>query len=299
MQLAEARAVERWPNFFVVGAAKAGTTSLYEHLRRHPQIYLSPVKEPHFFSRVKPAPGRDVFFGGVADAHAYLELFEGASSQPVIGEASTSYLWDAETPARIHAVRPDAKIVIMLREPVSRAYSHYLNDVREGIERRTFADALREDLATEPKGWGVSSLYVELGLYCEQVARYLRRFPRENVLVLLFEEFVRGVPSELDRVFAFLRVERIELPSKTPARNPYARPRSRASTFVLGTPGVRRVARRLVPPRLRPFGKRLLLARGEKPALDEDARQLLAGLYAGQAACLERLLGRPVPWERE
>ncbi len=84
----------RWPNLFVVGAAKAGTTSLYRELARHPAIYMSPMKEPHFFSQIQPAPAREDFFPHLSDEDEYLALFKGATTEELLGEASTSYLWD-------------------------------------------------------------------------------------------------------------------------------------------------------------------------------------------------------------
>ena len=105
-----------WPNLFVVGAAKAGTTSLWRYLDQHPAIYMSPVKEPHYFSSFTPG-----LFPAVKDEGEYLRLFRDAGDAPLRGEASASYLWDAETPRRHPSRSPDAKIVISLRDPVERA----------------------------------------------------------------------------------------------------------------------------------------------------------------------------------
>ena len=107
----------------------------------------------------------------------------------MLGEASTSYLWDTHAAERIKRAVPEARILIMLRDPVDRAYSQYWNDVREGIERRSFLDALAEEQRSGPGGWGVSSLYIDCGRYADQVARYLDRFGA-RVQVLFFEDFV-------------------------------------------------------------------------------------------------------------
>ncbi len=179
----------RWPNLFLVGAAKAGTTSLYRELARHPAIYMSPMKEPHFFSQIEPAPERKAFFPHVTGEDEYLALFEGATTEELLGEASTSYLWDGQAAERIKRVVPEARILIMLRDPVDRAYSQYWNDVREGIERRSFLDALVEEQRSGPGAWGVSSLHIDCGRYADQVERYLDRFGA-RVQVLFFEDFV-------------------------------------------------------------------------------------------------------------
>src|SRR5690606_19343056 len=137
----------------------------------------------------------------------------------------------------------DTRIIIMLREPVQRAYSHYLNDVREGYEKRPFLTAIEEDLRAERKGWGVSSLYVDLGRYCEQVRRYLNMFPGQ-VLVLFFDEFIRVPLAALRQTFSFLGVDpafadRVELE----VHNPYAEPAS-LGRVLLGS-GVARTAERI------------------------------------------------------
>ena len=180
----------RWPNLFLVGAAKAGTTSLYRELARHPAIYMSPMKEPHFFSRIEPASSWEAFFPHVSDEDEYLALFKGARNEDLLGEGSTSYLWDTQAAERIKRAVPEARILIMLRDPVDRAYSHYWNDVREGLEERSFVDALAEEQRSGPGGWGVSSLYIDCGRYADQVARYLERFGSGGVLVSFLEDFV-------------------------------------------------------------------------------------------------------------
>jgi hypothetical protein len=282
-----------WPNLFIVGAAKAGTTSLYEHLKQHPDVFMSAEKEPHFFSQVDPLPSRRGLFNHVSDRSEYLALFREGETFPIRGEASTSYLWDKATPTRIAAVQPDARIIMMLREPVARAYSHYLNDVREGVDRRPFLEGIREDLASSRKGWGVTPLYVDLGMYCEQVARYFDVFRRDRCLVLFFEEFVSDVQSAMRSVCDFLDLQQMEF--KPEKRNVYAEV-NWLGRLLLQNPTARVWSRKLVPRWSRALAHRLSLRPGRKPPLDVAARKLLIELYDGQSGCLERLLGRSVPW---
>jgi Sulfotransferase family len=110
------------PNFFVVGAAKSGTTSIYRYLRQHPDVYMPIVKELHWFSRLEPNPRQG--FHPITSEEEYLSLFEGWRGERAIGEASPSYLWDPKAPERIQRSVPSAKILILLREPVDRAFSH-------------------------------------------------------------------------------------------------------------------------------------------------------------------------------
>src|SRR5579871_3433321 len=112
-----------WPNFFLVGAQKAGTSSVYAYLKQHPDIFLPAIKEPHFFSQVVPISHYEpIFLPSVLNEADYLRLYRDACGFSAIGDASVSYLWDPEAPQRIHARMPQARILIVLRDPVERAY---------------------------------------------------------------------------------------------------------------------------------------------------------------------------------
>src|SRR5262249_9136446 len=117
---------EIWPNFFIVGAAKAGTTSLHALLRAHPEVFMSMPKEPHHFCQVEPPHELPWHFESHTDPARYLKLFRGAHGFKAIGEGSTSSMWHPEVPARIRQRVPHARILIALRDPIQRAYSHYL-----------------------------------------------------------------------------------------------------------------------------------------------------------------------------
>src|SRR6266849_533449 len=144
---------EIWPNFFLVGAAKAGTTSAYAYLSQHPQVFFPRIKEPHFFTRVRPSGEQRFFVEAITDRTAYLRLFRGARGFGVVGDASPSYLWHPHVAHRIRARVPDAKIAIILRDPVERAHSHYLMDYREGVQDLSFYEALVRDMNRREKGW--------------------------------------------------------------------------------------------------------------------------------------------------
>jgi hypothetical protein len=291
-----AEAAQRWPNLFVVGAAKAGTTSLYEALARHPAIFMSPVKEPHYFSRIDPSPERRAFFPHVADKGSYLALFDGAAGEELIGEASTSYLWAPAAAQRIKDQLPEAKILIMLRDPVERAYSQYWNDVREGLEKRGFLDALVEERRAGPGEWGVSSLYIDCGLYADQVSRYLDAFGR-RVHVSLFEDFVADEPRTTAEILAHLGLEPAGEGASPTAMNPGSMPRNRLGRALLGSGRVRALARATVPRRARRALRGALLNRSARPPMDPAARSLLNEVFEPDVERLGKLLARSFPWE--
>ena len=138
------------PNFLVIGAAKSGTTALYHTLKQHPQIFMSPVKEPHFFAfegerPVYCGPGdRELFNPRVVfRLEDYVRLFDGLRAQTAVGEASVQYLMRSDAAAaRIRQHIPRAKLIAILRQPADRAYSHYIMLRSQGLERLSFTQAL-------------------------------------------------------------------------------------------------------------------------------------------------------------
>jgi hypothetical protein len=289
---------ELWPNFFLVGAAKAGTTSAYAYLSQHPRVFFPTIKEPHFFTQVRPAPGQRFYVEAITDRTRYLRLFRGASGFSVVGDASPSYLWHPEVPHRIRARIPDAKIAIILRDPIQRAYSHYLMDYREGIQDLNFYDALIDDMNQPDKGWGISSLYFELGQYAQQVRRYLETFPPRQIRVLFFEDIRGDAKGALRELLNFLELDTaaIDRIDTSKAHNSYAAPRSPLMRRVAGAKLARILARILVP---RSTGQliyeRFFLRQARKPPLDPRARDLLRTLYDPDITELELIFGRELP----
>ncbi len=202
------------PDFLLLGAPKAGTTALHVALSAHPQLHLSPVKEPKFFLHDGPpprggGPGDDeTARRSVWQREAYERLFAGAPPGTLAGESTTLYLRDPAAHRRIRALVPDARLVAVLRDPVDRAHSNWTHLRSAGLEPE--ADFLKA-CAAEPErvaaGWGPFWRYVGLGRYGAQLDSLYSLFPREQVLVLLYRD-VRSRPVEvLDRICAFLGVE--------------------------------------------------------------------------------------------
>lgn len=289
---------EIWPNFFLVGAAKAGTTSIYAYLSQHPRVFFPTIKEPHFFTQVRPAPELRFLIEAISKRTAYLRLYAGAAGHEVIGDASPSYLWHPEVPQRIRAKVPRAKIAIILRDPVERAYSHYLMDFREGAQSRPFYEALLEDMKRADKGWGVSYLYYELGLYAAQLRRYLDAFKPEQVKVLMFEDFRRDPRVVLRELTGFLGIDPDPVSAIDTSRkyNSYAAPRNQFLRRIAGAKFSRILGQALVPHWLGAFiFERFFLKPAPKPPLDPRPRDLLCSLYDPELDKLETLLGRKLP----
>ncbi len=290
------------PSLFIVGAAKAGTTSIYSYLAQHPDVFMSSVKEPHFYSRVRPsAEQRAIMRHIVSDEAEYRRLFEGSEGFRVIGEASPSYLWEQGTAHRLAETHPDARIVAVLRDPVERAFSHYLMDLKLGVQSLPFLEAVEADEKRKEKGWGVSHLYLELGFYGEQLERYFAVFPAEKLLVLTFDELTNSRVETIARLFEFLNLEpadpsRIDLDA---VHNRFAAPRGWLARRMLSSDLVRSVGDRLPRPFRRAVRRRVLERHGvDKPKMAEDERSYLRSRYDADTRRLEELLGRRMPWSQ-
>lgn len=197
------------PNFFIVGAAKSGTTSLYRYLQQHPQIFMPELKEPSFFIDWER---------GVQTQQDYEALFSTASGYKAIGEASTAYLFNSATPERIRTLIPNARIIIMLRNPVEMAYALWrMNRQNDSTgEKFSFSVALQKEtqrmLDSEFPGrcgpwWHQNYYYFHRGLYHDQVKRYLDLFGRSKTKIFPFEEFKEDPLKICQELFLFLDVD--------------------------------------------------------------------------------------------
>ena len=294
MMKSEVSSEEKWPNFFIVGTAKAGTTSLHNHLAVVPAVFMSKVKEPNFFS--SPCYPDNSRIRVIRDKRKYLELFKGVKHEKAIGESSTSYLYSPEAPRLIKQVIPEARIFIILRDPVQRAFSHYLMNLSNGYQKLPFYEALQKDYYCDNKSLGVTFLYVELGLYAEQVKRYFNIFGRKKVKVLFFEEFVKNTTAGVKETLKFLDID-CEPPKHIDYENKFFLP----NNVILKMIFTRKTTYKLlglVPntPLTKPIRKRILANSVKKPDLPEDAKRFLENIYKDDIVKLESLLERPLPW---
>lgn len=186
------------PDFFIAGAAKCGTTAMDEYLAAHPEIFMSAHKEPHYFGSDPQWFDREPM-----TAEHYASLFDDAGDVPVIGESSVFYVYSKSAAHEIRAQAPDAKILIMLRNPVDMVYSFHSQRVFNGTEDITnFAKAIaaepqRREGHRLPKNIGLLQglYYRDLGRFDEQVERFLNTFPREQLLFLVYDDFRRDMAA--------------------------------------------------------------------------------------------------------
>jgi hypothetical protein len=210
------RSESRVPDFFIVGHKKSGTTALYQMLRRHPQVYMPDLKEPHYFARDRRARFDNPRGAALPRTlQEYLSLFAAAGPEQRAGEASASYLWSMTAAAAIAEVQPAARIIAILREPASFLRSQHLQFLRMHFEsekdlRKAMAleDARRQGKRIPRRcPYPQMILYSDHVRYVEQLRRYHAHFPREQVLVLIYEDFRRDNQATLRSVLRFLGVD--------------------------------------------------------------------------------------------
>jgi hypothetical protein len=279
------------PDFIGIGAQRAGTSWLYACLYEHPQVCM-PRKEINFFSRER---------NWRRGYGWYESVFDECSAAALTGEFSTSYLTDGSSPRRIREHYPEAKLIASLRHPVDRAYSSYRNDIVAGLVDSTtgFRDALRD----HPE-------YVEQGRYAHDLQRYLEHFPREQLLILIFDDARRNPGSAIEQTYLFLGVDPAFRPAMLHRQVGIGRvPRSqRLERWLLGTAAASRghrwtrsawwLAKKAgLGDRARALNTRR--DRAGVTALDPAFRRTLVRESEPDVRALEELLGRKLPEWRQ
>jgi len=284
--------MEIWPNFFIIGAPRAGTTSLFDFLKRTEGIFMTSYKEPHYFSRsIEPSL---MYPPPIRNKKKYLALFNKAKDGFAIGEASSSYLWDPVAPKLIHEVIPNAKIIVILREPTERAYSHYLLRFSGG-KTYSFSEAIKK--ALKPDSDYYTSSIVRGGWYNKQVTNYLKIFGSNQVKILIFEEFIKDAKKTVKEVLKFLNVQSEPPETVELVHNYLTKPRNRLSQSILQNKTVRKIAKELLPESMATIGvKKILGKKITKPKMKLEDRIFLQNLYRDDVRDLEETLGRQLPW---
>ena len=295
----------KYPNFFILGASKCGTTALYYLLGKLPQVHLSTPKEPYFFV--------DEFERG-PDYYWRTYYAAGWRGQSLIGEAQTAHLLLPYVPQRIHQTAPDARLIVILRNPVDRAFSHWWMRRCEGWEALDFEESLRENHRRIAAGLTIEGadaerlwrahmapradheglrrcslrVYLEAGHYAVQLERYLRYFPRSQLCVLFFDELSRAPLDTTRRLFEFLGLDPTEI------RKPPARENVALTTFSqpLFTLSHRLRLQRVLPRKMLAVARTALSKVGHRPTMSGETRTWLRRHYEPHNRRLEELLER-------
>jgi hypothetical protein len=264
------------PHFVIVGAMRSGTTALATYLKAHPQVFMSPRKEVHFFD--------DHFHEGM---QWYSRFFAGAQAGSKIGEATPNYMYDGQAISRMASVLPEAQLVVILRNPVDRAYSHYWQKVSYGTEHLDFRSAVaREPARLAPGDPTVvrTYSYIDRGRYLGQLKRIRAHYPQEALHLILFEEMKANPVHVLERLCRFIGVDPALVPSGAGRRiNAYTTFRS---------PGLRRFSKTYLPKSLQRLVGKLNTRTGSYPPMSREVRSELLELFKADNAALSSWLGR-------
>lgn len=285
----------RLPDFVVIGAARCATTSLYEYLRQHPQVFMSPEKETDYFS-LGDLPQDEVPPGAsryrARTRAEYEAQFALAGDARAAGEASPTYLFYPRSADRMRQVIPDAKLICVLRDPVERAYSHWALARRSGFEPLAdFEAGVAAEGERWRQDWSMRHTYARASLYHDGLRAFIDRFPRERILVLMFEEFVRDPLVVMREVYRYIGVEENFVPDVGVRYNRSLLPRNALVREAFGRhPRLRRLLLRNLSPRVATRIGDLLMRR--PPGLDPRVRARLLPRFEADVRALERLLDR-------
>jgi Sulfotransferase family len=291
------------PNFFIVGAAKCGTTSLAHYLSLHPQVHMSALKEPRYFAF---EPSSSLAFCGPGDAEGYAdtitdlarytELFQQGAGKFARGEASVAYMYEPGAAQRIRAMVPEAKLIVILREPAKRAFSNYLHLRRDGREdQKNFRKALDLEERRIADNYGFIWRYKSLGKYGEQLDRLFDVFPAQQIRIYRHSDLALHLGVVLGDICRFLGLSDMPPQQGVLRLNESGIPRSRWLYDLLqGESRLRRLGALAVPRGLKQAIRARIL---EQPQLDEGTAAYLSDFYASDQERLHALLSGDIARE--
>lgn len=284
--------MEKIPNFFIVGAPKAGTTALYEYLSVHPAVFMpGNMKEPDYFSHEEILQ-QQLYYktSHITEELQYKALFAGVKNQKAIGEASVSYLFYPKTAQNIYKFNPEAKIIIILREPVERAYSHYLMDLRLGL-----LNVELEEIVFRKLKHKFADMYYQqivlLGKYAEQILRYLEVFKPTQIKILFYDHLKANPEDVMKSIFKFLGVDADFYVDTSQKHNAYVAPKNRLIAKMYQMHQIRSSISQLVPDSVKNSLRSSLFRESKKPKMSDEVRDFLTSYYKSDIEMVRQITG--------
>lgn len=284
--------MEKWPNFFIVGVSKGGTTSLYNYLQGITGIFLPIRKESHYFSRkILPQNHSE---RPIRNKSEYLKLFEKASDKSIIVDASATHLSDPDAPKLIHEVSPKAKILISIRNPIERAYSAYLMHWSNGTIKKTFLERILYEL-NHKIDLSKPNIRLPAGFYYEDVKRYSEVFGKENLKIIIFENWIKDPKKTIEEILKFVNLNYKLNNFHANTHNKFSIPRGKLSGNLLKSSKIVTISK-IIPSGPRKLLKNRILKTHSKPDMDYKSRKTLFSYYREDVLKLGAFLDNKLPW---
>ena len=289
------------PNFLIIGAAKSGTTALHEYLQQHPQIYMTPNKETNFFA----FEGEEINFQGpkdeglkvfsITDLDTYQAEFDRVTNEIAIGEACPSYLYLPKAAKNIKKYIPDSRLIVILRNPVERAYANYLHLVRDDREPYDdFMSALQDEPNRIKNNWEWFWHYIQVGYYTNQLERYYGNFSADRIKVYLYDDLKEKPVELIQDIYRFVEVDDSFVPDMTMRPNPSGVPKNKIIHYLVTRPSLLKdIFKPILPNIFRHNLKNQIKYQNlAKPAISLEAKQYLTNLYREDILKCQDLINR-------
>jgi hypothetical protein len=293
------------PNFLIIGAPRCSTTMLYENLKLHPDIFMSGLKEPLFFlleGEKTPSPGPTPI-PGIRNLPEYEALFHSSLGKKAMGEASTLYLYGPDAPSRIKHHIPHVKLIAILRQPVDRAYSHFMKNRLGGIEPiPDFLSALCAEESREKSGWFPFWFYCDIGRYADQISRFDKQFGQLQIRFFLWEDLQTNPSAVFRQIFQFLEVDETFRPPVSIRYNTAGKPKLKFLHDLLVRPHtIKKMLKPFLPiPLQASLFWKIMNFNLATPRLNPDVRKLLQDGYREDILRTQDLIQRDLShWLRE
>lgn len=275
------------PNLLVVGFPKCGTTSLFYYLKDHPDVYLPEEKELHYFThnileQNQKGPGDKKSSGfHVTSASQYLQLFNSATNEKIIGDFSPSYASYPECISKIKSELNNPKIIVLVRDPIERAFSNYLHLIRDQREKVSFSEAVKLEEERFAEGYGDFWRLKYNSSYYEKIMKFKENF--EEVRVLVFEELIKNPKEEIKAIYRFLEIEDDFIPDNLGLKYNEGGTYSKniLTRFLLQRNPIKDLIKKLIPLNLADLKRKALSGfRKPKPKIDSETFEYLKGYFA-------------------
>lgn len=293
------------PNFIIIGAAKSGTSALYYYINQHPQVFMPEQKELRYFSSIDHPEneGPNVYkYPSIKTLEEYTQRFLPQNNELAIGEASPQYLYYPQSANRIYTALPDVKLIAILRNPVERAYSSYLHAVRDWHETADdFWHAIQMENERIRAGWPMLFHYVNAGFYHQQLIRYFETFDREQMKVIIYDDFIEKPRQVIHDLFQFLDIDQSFTPDMTTKPNVSGYPKNKFIDQIYkkifrDSKRTQSLMNKLLPKKkVKSWAKKIRNWNLEKIPLNPEIAIYLADQYKDEVFRLEDLLQIELP----